>query len=167
MDKHEYLITVEVPAKGPIEELTAALQLAFDHGAAGHFRVIVTHQPSYIVVFLRSTSDDDGDYIRARLQELDGDVEHAAQAQLAAELEDEAGAEAVDVVKALRDGDGQIIDFEDALREVVTPTTCQRCGTALDGRGRCTDQTCPFSSVLQSDPDGWAGHPEKDKSVKE
>ena len=119
MDKNEYLIAAEVPANAPIEKLSEALQKAYDDGgAAGLFRVIVTHQPSYFVVFLRSAEGEDADNIRNRLAELDGNVEHAAQVQLAAELEGWIGPEAVDVVTVLRDGDAQIIDFEDTLLQL-------------------------------------------------
>ncbi|MBG6083109.1 hypothetical protein [Rubrivivax gelatinosus] len=164
--KDEYLITAEVPAKGSIDELTAALQEAFDNGVDGFFRVIVTHQPTYIVVFLRSTRDGDAVYIRNRLEELDGDVEHAAQAQLAAELREAGGHAVADVIEVLRDGDGQVIDFANALLEIVAPTSCRRCGSTLDEDGHCADTTCPFSKTVQSDPAGWAGHPEEDSSSK-
>lgn len=47
----KYFISVEVKAAGPIADLTAAIQRAFDGGAAGAFQVLVTHAPSYMVVF--------------------------------------------------------------------------------------------------------------------
>jgi hypothetical protein len=38
------------------------------------------------------------------------------------------------------------------------PTACTRCGSELR-KGYCIDETCPFSDRLQSDPEGWHGHP--------
>lgn len=37
---------------------------------------------------------------------------------------------------------------------------CARCGCDLDGKGHCTDLTCPFSECRQDDARGWGGHPE-------
>ena len=36
---------------------------------------------------------------------------------------------------------------------------CIRCGSPLE-RGRCIDETCPFSDHEQDCPRGWIGHPE-------
>jgi len=40
------------------------------------------------------------------------------------------------------------------------PTECKRCGSELR-KGYCVDATCPFSDRLQSDPEGWHGHPDR------
>jgi hypothetical protein len=40
-------------------------------------------------------------------------------------------------------------------------TECVRCGSVVTD-DRCGDETCPFSDVSQSDPQGWAGHPDRD-----
>jgi len=39
-------------------------------------------------------------------------------------------------------------------------TQCARCGSNLNGVGKCTDETCPFFDHLQRCPAGWRGHPE-------
>lgn len=39
------------------------------------------------------------------------------------------------------------------------PAACGLCGSILDNEGYCVDQTCPFTETLQSDADGWIGHP--------
>lgn len=44
----------------------------------------------------------------------------------------------------------------------TTTKECQRCGTEIDETGLCRDETCPFSDHRQNDPQGWAGHPERD-----
>ena len=49
-----FLIAVEVPAKGPMGLLVHEVQQAYDNGAFGNFQCIVTHQPSYIVLFERT-----------------------------------------------------------------------------------------------------------------
>jgi len=43
--------------------------------------------------------------------------------------------------------------------------SCARCGSNVTN-GRCEDVTCPFSDCDQSDPRGWAGHPEMDRSSR-
>ncbi|ABM97011.1 hypothetical protein [Methylibium petroleiphilum] len=160
MDQFSYLITAEVPARGPIEALAAALQQGYDNGAEGRFQVIVTTQPTYLVIFLRTTAEDDADYLRATAAKHGCGIEQAAALQLAAELADQVGEIANPVVDVLRNGDVQIVDFNRVLSQVLAPGKCQRCGSAL-ADGLCTDATCPFSDVPQDDPAGWAGHPEK------
>jgi len=53
----------------------------------------------------------------------------------------------------------------------VLPTsergTCIRCDSPLKAGGRCSDDTCPFSTTAQGDAQGWAGHPERDPSPKD
>lgn len=42
---------------------------------------------------------------------------------------------------------------------------CARCSTPLNPdspRGRCGDETCPFSYHIQACQAGWSGHPERD-----
>lgn len=39
------------------------------------------------------------------------------------------------------------------------PIQCVRCGCDV-ADDRCSDVTCPFSEVSQSNPEGWAGHPD-------
>lgn len=48
----------------------------------------------------------------------------------------------------------------------ITTSACCRCGSGVV-LGLCTDETCPFHSVPQDDPRGWAGHPERDPEPKE
>lgn len=45
------------------------------------------------------------------------------------------------------------------LRKLMNPPSCQRCGTDLDTKGHCKDETCPFSDCKQDDKKGWTGHP--------
>lgn len=160
MDQFSYLITAEVPAQGPIEALAAALQQGYDNGAAGCFQVIVTMQPTYLVIFLRTASEDDADYLRATTTKHGCSIELAASLQLAAELGGQVGEMANPVVEVLRNGDVHLVDFNRALNQVPPPGKCQRCDSALPD-GLCTDATCPFSNVPQDYPAGWAGHPEK------
>ena len=47
-----------------------------------------------------------------------------------------------------------------APAEVEGTMDCQRCGSEVKD-DRCQDQTCPFSDCDQTNPQGWAGHPEK------
>jgi hypothetical protein len=44
---------------------------------------------------------------------------------------------------------------------------CARCGSKLNAIGRCGDETCPFSDTVQSDAQGWAGHPQRDPEPTE
>jgi hypothetical protein len=47
------------------------------------------------------------------------------------------------------------------------PTLCGRCGSALKADGLCPDETCPFSDRVQGDPQGWAGHPDRDPAPRD
>lgn len=51
-----------------------------------------------------------------------------------------------------------------APRDVATADSaaagCVRCGCVVRN-DLCTDVTCPFSDVSQSDPKGWEGHPQR------
>ena len=46
--------------------------------------------------------------------------------------------------------------------KILEEPECGRCGTPLR-RGRCKDETCPFSDHAQDCAAGWRGHPEKDR----
>lgn len=107
----KYFISVEVKAAGPIADFTAAIQRAFDGGAAGAFQVLVTHAPSYMVVFERESADD-SNYVSKRVTSPDLTVEAAAMQQLAAELvEGDIGSLAMPIVSVLQNGDAQCFDF--------------------------------------------------------
>ncbi|ABE47260.1 hypothetical protein [Polaromonas sp. JS666] len=107
----KYFISVEVKATGPIADLTAAIQRAFDRGAAGAFQVLVTHAPSYLVVFERESADD-RTYVSKRATSPDVSVETAAMQQLAAELvEGDIGTLAMLIVSVLQDGEAQCFDY--------------------------------------------------------
>jgi hypothetical protein len=106
----QYYIAVEVVATGPIADLAAAIQRAYDGGAAGDFKVLATHAPSYMVIFKRDAGDD-GEYVSQR-SASGTSIEHAAMQQLAAELEDGGvGPCAQSVVDVLRSGDAHCFDF--------------------------------------------------------
>jgi hypothetical protein len=115
MDRFSYLITVEVPATGPIEDLAKALQAAYDDGAYGFFKLIVTHQPTYVAIFLRTTAEDDKQYLRARLAAGSATLHLAAMHQLGNELKGSVGELANPIVDVLLEGDAQIVDFNGVL----------------------------------------------------
>lgn len=117
MDINSYILATEVPATGPIEHLVKALQRGYDNGAAGTFQVIVTMQPTYMVLFVRTTADDDEQYLLDRMAKDGCTVEEAAMRQLAAEL-DGAGQLAKPVIEVLEGGDAQIVDFNAVLATV-------------------------------------------------
>jgi hypothetical protein len=107
----KYYIAVEVEATGPISDLATSLQRAYDGGAAGDFQVLVTHAPTYMVVFERDVVDD-SDYVTERSDAPDVSIDKAAMQQLAAELADgDAGTVAQPVIDALNEGDAQYFDF--------------------------------------------------------
>lgn len=58
-------------------------------------------------------------------------------------------------------GLGRVFGQWDAVVFFTEDTLCNRCGSPLDGNGRCTDETCPFSDYGQDDPRGWANHPDR------
>ena len=121
----KYFIAVEVEATGPFADLTAALQRAFDGGAAGAFHVLVTHAPSYMVIFERE-SDDDGEYVSKRATSPDVSIETAAMQQLAAELvEGGIGSFALPVVSELQNGDAQCFDFGAGAMEAMAKFEAQ------------------------------------------
>ena len=128
----KYFIAVEVEATGPIADLTAALQRAFDGGAAGAFQVLVTHAPSYMVIFERE-SDDNGEYVSKRASSPDVSIETAAMQQLAAELVDgDIGSFALPMVSVLQNGDAQCFDFGAGAMEAMASFEVQpatRTGT--------------------------------------
>lgn len=117
MDINSYIIAAEVPATGPMEPLVKALQQGYDNGAAGSFQVILTMQPTYMVLFVRTTADDDAQYLLDRMAKDGCTVEEAAMRQLAAELED-AGQLAKPLIEVLEGGDAQIVDFNVVLATV-------------------------------------------------
>jgi hypothetical protein len=118
MNTHEYLIMVEVPARGQMQDLVKALQEGYDQGhAAGHFRVISTRLPGYMVTFLRTTANDDLEYLKTRLRDGSPTIEHAAMHQLGLELSDVVGNAAKPVVMDLLHGDAQVIDFYGVLAQ--------------------------------------------------
>lgn len=107
----KYYIAVEIEATGPIADLTASLQRAFDGGAAGDFQVLVTRAPSYMVIFERKVADD-AEYVSKRADAPNVSIERATMQQLAAELtEGDAGAGVQPVIDALNEGDAQTFDF--------------------------------------------------------
>lgn len=115
MDQFSYLITVEVPATGTIQDLAKALQEAYDDGADGFFKIIATTQPTYLVIFLRTTAEDDMEYLRERMTEGSETLHLAAMHQLGQELQLSAGDVAKPVVDVLLAGDAQIVDFNVVL----------------------------------------------------
>lgn len=116
MDEFSYLILVEVPAKGSIEDLVSALQNGYDNGAAGQFQVVSTREPGYMVTFLRTVAERDLQYLRERVTQGSQSLRLAAMQQLAAELaEGGVGKAATPVVEDLRNGDAQIVDFNGVL----------------------------------------------------
>ncbi|WP_425953192.1 hypothetical protein [Ralstonia pseudosolanacearum] len=118
MDTNSYLIMVEVPAMGPIQDLVSALQAGYDEGNVdGQFQVIVTREPGYLVTFLRSVAEDDMQYLRDRMKEGSATLQLAAMHQLAEELKDDVGQFAAPVVEDLLNGDAQIVDFNGVLSE--------------------------------------------------
>lgn len=81
----DYFIAVEIDAYGPIGDLTAALQAAFDGGADGDYQVVVTRVPSFMVIFKRSVAND-AEYVSKRIGFSDMSAEDASMQQLADEL---------------------------------------------------------------------------------
>lgn len=110
---------------GPMQDLAAALQEGFDNGLAhGQFEVVVTHEPGYMVTFLRSTADDDMDFLRDLMREGAAEsLKQAAMRQLGAELNGAVGDAATPVVEVLLEGDAQIVDFNGVLKRVPIIST--------------------------------------------
>ncbi len=106
-----YFIAAETVSIGPMTDLVKALQTAFDNGADGSFKVLVTHAPSYMVIFERSAVNDK-EYVGKRAEQ-NISIETSAMQQLAAELEEGgAGAVAAGIMDTLRNGDAQCFDFD-------------------------------------------------------
>ena len=100
-----YFIAAETVSIGPMTDLVKALQTAFDNGADGSFKVLVTHAPSYMVIFERSAVNDK-EYVGKRAEQ-NISIETSAMQQLAAELEEGgAGAVAAGIM------DTQCFDFD-------------------------------------------------------
>lgn len=115
----QYFIAVEVEATGPMTDLAAAIQRAFDGGAAGAFQVLVTRAPCYMVLFKRE-SEEDSEYVSKRAASPDVSIETAAMQQLAAELiEGGIGEVAQPVVDDLQSGDAQCFDFGAGAMEAM------------------------------------------------
>ncbi|MDP3522285.1 MAG: hypothetical protein Q8S02_16865 [Hydrogenophaga sp.] len=115
-----FLIAVEVPAKGPMELLVHEVQQAYDNGAFGNFQCIVTHQPSYIVLFERTAAEGDWGYLQDHMRQRSIDIQRAAQLQLAVEL-----MEGLDrdnqtylptIIETLKEFDAQVVDFIGVLK---------------------------------------------------
>lgn len=120
-----FLICVEVPAKGPMARLVQELQQAYDNGAYGNFRCIVTHQPSYMVLFERSAAEDDWGYLQDHMRIKGVDIEQASQIQLASELalglDRESQTYMLEIIETLQNHDAQIVDFGGVLQPQTEP----------------------------------------------
>lgn len=68
-----------------------------------------------MVVFERETNSDEVGYLKHRLSGGAADIELAAMAQLAAELEIAVTKVTKPVIEDLRNGDAQIVDFNGVL----------------------------------------------------
>jgi hypothetical protein len=107
----KYFIAVETASTCAMFDLVAALRHAYDGGADGAFNILVTHEPSYMVMFERD-SQADAEYIYDRCFNRNVSIEVAAMHQLAAELMDGgAGDLAQPVIDTLNSGDAQVFDF--------------------------------------------------------
>lgn len=123
MDEYSYLILVEVPAMGAMQDLARALQTGYDNGADGQFQVASTREPGYMVTFLRTVAEDGLQHLRDRMKQGSQTLQLAAMHQLAAELQDGGvGKMAGPVVEDLRNGDAQIVDFNGVLSKQAEDT---------------------------------------------
>lgn len=123
MDEFSYLILVEVPAMGPMQDLVKALQTGYDNGAAGQFHVVSTREPGYMVTFLRTVAEDDLQHLHDRMKQGSQTLQLAAMHQLAAELEiGGVGQMANPVVEDLRNGDAQVVDFNGVFSKQAADT---------------------------------------------
>lgn len=113
MEFGSYLLAVEVEAMFPMEDLRSGLQSAYDAGADGAFEIAPTGTPGFMVLFLRSTRDEDAQYLVTRMRQDGVDVFQAARAQLAAELAEGAGEHVAvqAVVSQLQSGAPKCIQF--------------------------------------------------------
>ncbi len=60
------------------------------------------------------------------------------------------------------------VDDDLGLEQMEATSWCARCGNALKADGLCTDDTCLFNALPQSDLRGWEGHPSPpEKVIKE
>lgn len=106
----EYLIATEIEAIQPMQDLVAGLQEAFDESADGQFQVLRTSTPGFMVLFLRSTAEEDADYLLKRMSPA-VDARQAALLQLADELGASDSAAAQAVVDNLRSGRAKCVEF--------------------------------------------------------
>lgn len=111
MENCQYLIVVDVEHTST-SDLVAALQSCYDEGAAGSFEVVPMQHHNHAVLFLRTTADDDAEYLRERMRRDGISARIAAQHQLGAELELGNGHETVRHIAAtLRQARGKIVTF--------------------------------------------------------
>lgn len=121
----DYYIAVEVEPLGPISDLANSLQRAYDRGAAGDFKVLVTHAPTYLVVFKRSVADD-AEYVSRLADSPELSIEKAAMHQLAEELaKGDLGPIAQSVIDVLNEGDAQCFDFGVGAFEAMAESTTE------------------------------------------
>ncbi|MDT8992780.1 hypothetical protein RQP54_18045 [Curvibacter sp. APW13] len=168
MNRYSYLILVEVPAMGTMQDIVAALQRGYDDGhAEGQFEVIVTHEPGYLVTFLRSTAEDDMKYLQDRMREGAENLSQAAMRQLGAELNGTVGDSAKPIVEALLEGDAQIIDFNGVLKRVPIVSICGAKSISDDDLcatcSHCTYRPGELSSCALN----WPGFENSDGYVEE
>jgi hypothetical protein len=105
MEASTYLIAVEIEALMPLADVRAGLQAAYDAGADGRFQILPTMAPGFMILFLRTTSEDDASYLLSRMN-AEVDVRQSARLQLAEELCSAENAATLAVVAALRSGEG-------------------------------------------------------------
>lgn len=111
MDEFSYLIAVSIPGLVCILSLAKALQIAFDQGTQGWFEVVSVSPSASVVLFSRTTRDQDADYLLQRMKETGCTAESAAIAQLASELTTSHGGGIDSVLAGLNEGRAKCITF--------------------------------------------------------
>jgi hypothetical protein len=116
-------VDLAIEAYGPIGDLTATLQAAYDGGADGDYQVIVTRSPSFMVIFKRSVAND-AEYVSKRIGFSDLSAEDAAMQQLADELVEGGLAEiGMPIVEDLRNSCAHCFDYGNGAFEALATFT--------------------------------------------
>jgi len=160
-----FIIATTCPTAVGQQELVCSLQSAYNQGAAGQFKV-VPHAGGFVVVFDRTTRDDDHEYILKRRLTAPLSTTDAALEQLRAEIQESMPAgQAKDL---LTKGQWTVVDFNGALDEIEEIASNMLPTKVAPGTFWVT-QAGDIAHVIEAESAGdarfWVRHPNGDKRL--
>ncbi|CAM8642277.1 hypothetical protein MCEMSEM18_03512 [Comamonadaceae bacterium] len=157
----KYYIAVEIDPIGPIADLTTSLRRAYAAGVKGDFHVLVTHAPTYLVVFMRSVQDD-ARKVSDLAQCPYSSIELAAMHLLADDLANSNPGPVVQpIINVLREGDAQCFDYGIGAFEAIAeyePESEPQQESGLSISEQSLSREAVISLLAQHDESGYPGN---------